>query len=165
MENPDPSPLPLPPISKMEKWPVFALRSASSLIWQWGGGGGYGGLKFHFILSKIVGCTVLNYNYLQAPFLESPGNYVARKAKLFAFKIVFYVALRIVQLGNKQKQVIFSFNPETLPRLSRNPPEVPVVQNSHLLKQERTELYYVTMKALDKSIHELQRHSFFYFFF
>ena len=63
--------------------------------------GGYGGLKFHFILSKIVGCTVLNYNYLQAPFLASPGNYIARKAKLFAFKIVFYVALKIVQLGNK----------------------------------------------------------------
>ena len=34
-----------------------------------GAGEGYGGLKFHFILSKIVGCTVLNYNYLQAPFL------------------------------------------------------------------------------------------------
>ena len=52
---------PLPPKSRMEKWPVFALRAASSLIW-----GGWltrpqssllrrdGGLLFHFILFKIA---------------------------------------------------------------------------------------------------------------
>ena len=39
---------PPPPESKMEKWRVFALRAASSLIW-----GGWG-LLFHFILSKIA---------------------------------------------------------------------------------------------------------------
>ena len=40
MENLDPP----PPISKMEKWHVFALRAASSLIWG-GGAGADGGLE------------------------------------------------------------------------------------------------------------------------
>ena len=31
----------LPPQSKMEKWRVFALRAASSLIWRGGGGLGF----------------------------------------------------------------------------------------------------------------------------
>ena len=104
MENPSPSPSPKIKDGKMTGF-CPSLGFIVDLVVGAGGGwglrGGYGGLKFHFILSKIVGCTVLNYNYLQAPFLESPGNYIARKAKLFAFKIVFYVALKIVQLGNK----------------------------------------------------------------
>ena len=43
---------PLSPKSRMGKWRVFTLRTASSLIWGliWGDGG----LLFHFILSKIV---------------------------------------------------------------------------------------------------------------
>ena len=39
-----------PPKSRLEKWRVFALRAASTLIW------GDVGLLFHFILSKIVAC-------------------------------------------------------------------------------------------------------------
>ena len=50
-----------------------------------------------------------------------------RKAILFAFKIEFLIALKIIQLENKNKQVIFGFRPETLPGFSRNRPEVPVV--------------------------------------
>ena len=46
MKNLDPP----PPISKTEKWHIFALRAASSLIW----GGADGGLLFNSILSKIV---------------------------------------------------------------------------------------------------------------
>ena len=57
-----------------------------------------------------------------------------RKAILFAFKIEFLIALKIIQLENKNKQVIFGFRPETLLGLSRNRPEVPVVQNRHLSK-------------------------------
>ena len=41
MENPDPP----SPKSKMEKWRVFALRAASSLIW---GGGGFA-VPFYFV--------------------------------------------------------------------------------------------------------------------
>ena len=40
MENLDPP----PPIWKTEKWHVFALRAASSLIWGGAGRGGGGGL-------------------------------------------------------------------------------------------------------------------------
>ena len=57
-----------------------------------------------------------------------------RKAILFAFRIEFLIALKIIQLENKNKQGIFGFRPETLPGLSRNGPEVPAVQNQHLSK-------------------------------
>ena len=57
MKNLDPA----PPIWKTEKWHVFVLRAASSLIWggagRGGAGGGVGadgGLLFNSILSKIV---------------------------------------------------------------------------------------------------------------
>ena len=45
----------IPPKSRMGKWRVFALRAVSSLIW---GGGGDGGLLFHFILSRIVATVI-----------------------------------------------------------------------------------------------------------
>ena len=52
MENLDlPYPTPASPKSRTGKWRVFAPRAASSLIL---GGGGDGGLLFHFILSEIV---------------------------------------------------------------------------------------------------------------
>ena len=68
--------LPLPPKSKMEKWPVFALGLASSLIWLGGGGGGWGlwefAVPFYSVQNCSLGCTVLNYNYLQAHFSKVP---------------------------------------------------------------------------------------------
>ena len=65
-------PFPLPPNIKDGKMVGFCPSLGfivDLVVGGRGAGEGYGGLKFHFILSKIVGCTVLNYNYLQAPFL------------------------------------------------------------------------------------------------
>ena len=66
----------------MEKWPVFALGLASSLICLGGGGGGGGGaggwglwefaVPFYSVQNCSLGCTVLNYNYLQAHFSKVP---------------------------------------------------------------------------------------------
>ena len=52
-----------PPISKMEKWYVFALRAASSLIW-WGGGGGVG---MGVIMFKIVALLLFKLVKRNAP--------------------------------------------------------------------------------------------------
>ena len=99
------------------------------------GGGGNGGLLFHFSLSKIVAYDVLSkITVTYRPVSRSPVITDPRKAILFAFKIEFLIALEIIRLGNKQKQVIFGFRPETLPGLSRNGPDVPVVQNRPLFK-------------------------------
>ena len=100
-----------------------------------GGGWGNGGLLFHFSLSKIVAYDVLSkITITYRPVSRSPVITDPRKAILFAFKIEFLIALEIIRLGNKQKQVIFGFRPETLPGLSRNGPDVPVVQNRPLFK-------------------------------
>ena len=44
-----------------------------------------GPLIFHFILSKIVGCTVLNYNYLHAHF--SKVAVIADPGRLFCLHL------------------------------------------------------------------------------
>ena len=44
---------------------------------------------------------MLNYNYLQARFSKVPVITEPPKAVLFAFKIEFLIALKIIQLGNK----------------------------------------------------------------
>ena len=72
-----------------------------------------------------------------------------------------YTPLKIIQLENKDKQVIFGFRPETLTGLSRNGPVVPVVQNRQLFKGIRNFIMWPWKLSIKLSIHELLSDSFF----
>ena len=84
MKNLDPP----PPISKTEKWHVFALRAASSLIWGEGGGGvgADGGLLFNSILSKIVALWL--FKLVQR---NESWYYLVRIVSLFPFIVVVFL--------------------------------------------------------------------------